>query len=479
MICPSSESAAVPGVYANHWNLIREGYRSIRPLGLFSRAYRKILGRYLRFYIPEGHRVLEVGCGDGSLCQELPGRPYTGLDLSPEQVDAARRANPENTFHCGAGEVFSFDDTYDTLLLSDVLNEAADVQALLANLRNAATAETRLVINVHNTLWRPILGTARRLGLKPVRPLQNWLSSEDILNLLDLGGWELVRHECRVLCPHPLLGLGTLANRLLAPLFPWACLSLFFIARPKPVERRAEDFSVSIIIPARNEAGNIEAAVRRTPQLGKSTEIIFVEGHSSDETWATIQRVIAENPDRPIRAFQQSGKGKGDAMRLGYEKAKGDILMILDADLTVPPEDLPKFFEAIASGQAEFANGVRLVYPMEVAAMRFLNMCGNKFFSLLFSWLLSLPIKDTLCGTKVFRRHHYDLIEANRAFFGDFDPFGDFDLIFGAAKLNLRIRDIPIRYQSRVYGEPQIDRWRDGWLLIRMSWFAARKLKFF
>lgn len=166
-------------------------------------------------------------------------------------------------------------------------------------------------------------------------------------------------------------------------------------------------------------------------------------------------------------------------MRLGYEKATGEILMILDADLTVPPEDLPKFYDAIASGTAEFANGVRLVYPMEDEAMRFLNMCGNKFFSILFSWLLNLPMKDTLCGTKVFTQETYQKIADNRSYFGDFDPFGDFDLIFGAAKLNLAIRDIPVRYRSRTYGEPQIDRWRDGMLLIRMSAFAAKKLKFF
>lgn len=467
-----------PQVYEQHWARVREGYAQPGPLPTFSRGYRRVLGRYLRYYIPKANRVLEVGCGTGDLRRELPCREYTGLDLSGAQVEAARNAHHDGVFHCGAGETYRFEEKYDAILLSDTLNEAADVQAMLENLRSAATEDTRLVINAHNTLWRPILGTARRIGMKPSRPAQNWLSRDDIENLLDLGGWELVRSECRVLVPHELWGLGTLLNRFVAPFFPWFCLCLFFIARPKPAPKPAEDFTVSVIIPARNEAGNIEAAVRRTPKMGKSTEILFIEGHSQDDTWETVQRVIAANPDLSIRAFQQTGKGKGDAMRLGYEKASGDILMILDADLTVPPEDLPKFFEAIASGQAEFANGVRLVYPMEVAAMRFLNMCGNKFFSLLFSWLLSLPIKDTLCGTKVFRRRHYDQIEANRTFFGDFDPFGDFDLIFGAAKLNLRIRDIPIRYQSRVYGEPQIDRWRDGWLLIRMSWFAARKLKF-
>jgi glycosyltransferase involved in cell wall biosynthesis len=256
---------------------------------------------------------------------------------------------------------------------------------------------------------------------------------------------------------------------------------LLFVARraSAPVASvAAAEPSASVIIPARNEAGNIVKAIERVPDMGSHTEIIFVEGNSSDNTWDAIQQVISQFPERTIRAYQQSGKGKGDAMRTGYAQANGDIVLILDADLTVPPEDLPKFFNAVANGQADFANGVRLVYPMEDEAMRFLNMCGNKFFSFAFSWLLGQTIKDTLCGTKVFRREDYLRIEANRSYFGDFDPFGDFDLIFGAARLNLKIRDIPVRYQSRVYGSTQINRWRDGWLLIRMCAFAARKLKF-
>jgi glycosyltransferase involved in cell wall biosynthesis len=235
---------------------------------------------------------------------------------------------------------------------------------------------------------------------------------------------------------------------------------------------------VSVVIPARNEAGNIEAAVRRIPQMGAGTELIFVEGHSRDATWGEIQRVARENPDLKIKILQQTGRGKGDAVRAGFAAATGDILMILDADLTMPPEELPKFYEILASGRAEFANGCRLVYPMEEHAMQFMNLCANKAFGLIFSWLLGQHVKDTLCGTKVLSRAHYERIAANRSYFGDFDPFGDFDLLFGAAKLNLKIADVPIRYRERTYGETNIQRWKHGWLLLRMVLFAARKLKF-
>jgi glycosyltransferase involved in cell wall biosynthesis len=235
---------------------------------------------------------------------------------------------------------------------------------------------------------------------------------------------------------------------------------------------------VSVIVPARNEAGNVPEIFERVPDMAGGTEIVFVEGHSGDDTRAAIELGIAANPRRLASLHVQTGKGKGDAVRMGFAAATGDILMILDADLTMPPEELPKFYDVLASGRAEFANGVRLVYPMDEEAMQFLNLCANKAFGLIFTWLLGQPVKDTLCGTKVLSRAHYEQVAANRAYFGDFDPFGDFDLLFGAAKLNLKIADVPIRYKERTYGTTNIQRWSHGWLLLRMVLFAARKLKF-
>jgi glycosyltransferase involved in cell wall biosynthesis len=212
--------------------------------------------------------------------------------------------------------------------------------------------------------------------------------------------------------------------------------------------------------------------------MGGGTELIFVEGNSSDDTFCAIEREIAKRPGYQAKLFKQPGKGKGDAVRMGFANATGELLMILDADLTVPPEDLPRFYEAWHSGRAEFVNGVRLVYPMEEKSMRFLNLVGNKFFSLAFSWLLSQPVKDTLCGTKVLGRKQYEMIASNRAYFGQIDPFGDFDLLFGAAKFNLKIVDMPIRYRERTYGETNIQRWKHGILLLRMVLLASRKIKF-
>jgi SAM-dependent methyltransferase len=442
-----------------------------------ARAYRALLAHHYNLLIPAEASVLEIGCGPGTLLGALRAKRKVGVDLSPAQIATARCHVPEAEFFTQAGELLELSETFDVIIVSDTLNLAADVQRLLERLHTVAHADTRLILNFQNTLWRPWLSLARGLGLKARQPQNSWLASSDVRNLLRLAGWTPVTRQSRILVPFAAFGIGSAINRWLAPLLQWFCLTIFFVARRSRTPL-AKPATVSVIIPARNEAGNIAAAVARTPEMGAGTELVFVEGHSRDDTWGAIQRVAAANPQRKIKILQQTGKGKGDAVRAGFAVATGDILMILDADLTMPPEELPKFHHVIASGGAEFANGVRLVYPMDEKAMQFLNLCANKAFGLIFTWLLGQPVKDTLCGTKVLTRAHYDRIAANREYFGDFDPFGDFDLLFGAAKLNLKIADVPIRYRERTYGTTNIQRWSHGWLLLRMVVFAARKLKF-
>jgi SAM-dependent methyltransferase len=442
-----------------------------------AKSYRTLLAHYYNLLIPPGASVLELGCGDGELLAQLKVTQKTGVDISATQLQRARARLPEARFYEQAGERLMLEGTFDVIIVSDTLNYAADAELLLDRLAEHAHPGTRLLLNYHNNLWKPLFKLAELFGQRRGGAPDSWLASTDVQNLLELSQWEEIKRQHRLLWPFPTPVLSTLLNRWLAPIFPWFGFSIFLVARLRP-RGPAQELSVSIVIPARNEAGNIEAAVKRIPKMGRELELIFIEGHSRDETWAEIERVKAAYPDRKIVALRQSGKGKGNAVREAFAVATGDVLMILDADLTMPPEDLPKFYEALASGKAEFANGSRLVYPMEKGAMQFLNMVANKFFGLSFSWLLGQRVKDTLCGTKVLRREHYHQIAANRAYFGDFDPFGDFDLIFGADKLNLKIRDVPIRYRERTYGSTNIQRWRHGLLLFRMLAFAARKLKF-
>jgi glycosyltransferase involved in cell wall biosynthesis len=300
--------------------------------------------------------------------------------------------------------------------------------------------------------------------------------------MLALADFEVVRDDSHLVCPVRIPLLSDLLNRYLGrlPVLEWFSLVFGIVARPAPVRgaasRKAEP-SVSVVIPCRNEAGHIAPLVASLPKLPAGSEFLFVEGNSTDDTAAVIERAVANHPELPLRFFRQPGRGKGDAVRFGFAQAKGDVLLILDSDLGVAPADVPKFVAALARGKCEMVNGSRLVYPMEGRAMRFLNLVANKFFALLFSWLLGQQVRDTLCGTKALWREDYLRIEANRSYFGDFDPFGDFDLLFGAARLNLRIVDLAVRYHERQYGETNISRFRHGWLLLRMSVFAARKLK--
>jgi len=445
--------------------------------GWAANAYHRLLAHYYNLVIPEEASVLEIGCGSGRLLSQLRARRKAGVDLSERLIEQARQRVPDGTFQVQAGETLLLDEQFDCIIISETTNFAADVQLMLERLHAVSHGQTRLIVNFFNNLWRPLSALATFVGMRARQPDTNWLSSTDMRNLMTISGWETVTTTHRILFPFDSPVVDFIFNRCVAPLIPSACLSIFSVARPLP-RPRPRDMTVSVIIPARNEAGNIEAAVHRTPKMGVGTELIFVEGGSNDDTWAEIQRVAHAFPERRIRWLKQTGHGKGDAVRAGFAAATGDILMILDADLTVQPEELPKFYEALASGRTEFCNGVRLVYPMQDEAMRFLNLCANKAFSLIFSWLLGQPVKDTLCGTKALRRSDYERLAAGRAYFGDFDPFGDFDLLFGAGKLGLRITDIPVRYCDRTYGTTNIQRWQHGWLLLRMVIFAARKLKF-
>jgi len=441
------------------------------------RFYHTLLQRLYAFFIPPGLRVLEVGCAFGDLLAAVKPARGAGVDFSAETLRVARERFPELNFENVDAAVFEPKEKFDYIIVSDLINDLPDVQRFFEQLQHAAHSDTRLVLNFFNNLWRPALALATKLGWKAPNPPQNWLSLGDVKNLLHLAGWEVIKTDERILWPVRTPLLDALCNRWLAPLLKHFCLTIFIVARPRPAHEK-KAFRCSVVIPARNEAGNIEAAVQRTPEMGLGTEIIFVEGGSADNTWDEMQRVAKAYPQRNIKLLRQTGRGKGDAVRTGFAAATGDVLFILDADLTMPPEELPKFYEVARSGLGDFVNGVRLVYPMEEEAMRFLNMVANKFFGFAFTWLLGQPVKDTLCGTKVLFRSQYELIARNRSYFGDFDPFGDFDLLFGAAKLNLRIVDLPIRYKARTYGETNISRWKHGWLLLRMTWFAARRLKF-
>ncbi|HET9909253.1 MAG TPA: glycosyltransferase [Anaerolineales bacterium] len=456
-----------------HWDSVARKRDSWQGMG---RWYHQRMEEIYQFLVSPGLRVLEIGCSDGNLLAALHPSRGVGVDFSPEMIRRAKERHPELTFvHADAHDLSEIDGPFDVIILSDLVNDLWDVQRVLEQLQPLCTERTRVILNFYSRLWQLPLNIARGLNLATSNLYQNWLTREDMKVLLRLASFEPIRITQEVLWPLP---MGGLANRFIVRFWPFHHLAISNLMVARPIPKQRKEPVVSVIVPARNESGNIKAIFERTPRMGRETELVFVEGHSKDDTYESIKREIAAHPSTPSLLFQQTGIGKADAVRLGYSKANGDVLMILDADLTVPPEDLPRFYEALVSGKGEFINGVRLVYPMEKEAMQTLNFFGNKFFSLAFSWMLGQSIKDTLCGTKVLWKTDYERIAANRSYFGDFDPFGDYDLIFGAAKLNLRIVDLPIRYRERTYGSTNISRWKHGLLLMRMVAFAARRIKF-
>jgi SAM-dependent methyltransferase len=452
----------------------------------FSAYYWREISDYIRYFSHPDSSVLEIGCGNGDLLANIAGSKKTGIDLSETFIQWAKEKHKDSGIeflHMDANNI-TLSQTYDMIILSNLIGFVDDIENVFVQIKKCCHPNTKVIVQYYNAIWEPVIKFSEWTGLKQKTPIQNWLSTRDINNLLYISGFDVYRNSKRLIMPLYFPLLSFILNKYLAkfPFFRFFSFNIYSFAKPLP-ENNEENYdakySTTVVIPARNESGNIENAILRMPKFGKHTEIIFIEGNSTDDTWHKIQEIQKKYAGtHDIKIGQQTGKGKADAVREGYKIATGDILMILDADLTVPPEDLPKFYNAIASSKGDFINGTRLVYPMDKEAMRFLNYLGNHFFSWAFTWLLEQRFKDTLCGTKVMFREDYIKLTKNRKYFGEFDPFGDYDLLFGAHKLNLKIVEVPIRYKERTYGETNISRFKHGLILLRMCAFASRKCKF-
>lgn len=444
-----------------------------------NRYYHTRIQRLVGYVVPSGANVLEVGSSTGDLLASLQPSQGLGVDYAPAVIALAQEKHPDLKFQVlDAGSDSIPEGDYEYVIMSDLLGTLWDIQKTIGNVGKVMPEDSKLIITSHNYWWEPFLRVVEFFGLKSKQPTASWLTVKDIQNMLYLEDFEIIKADRKVLCPFYFPLISWLCNVVLVNLPIINKLGLVNIISARKLGRHHEEQSVSIVVPARNEKGNIEQAILRTPSFGSHQEFIFIEGHSQDQTYEEMQRVKNAYPDKDIKIMRQTGKGKGNAVREAFAAANGNILMILDADLTTPPEDMPKFYDALVENKGEFINGCRLVYPMEKQAMRFLNFLANKFFGVLFTYLLGQPLKDTLCGTKVLFKKDYLKIEANRSYFGDFDPFGDFDLLFGAAKLNLKMVEVIVRYRDRSYGSTQISRFRHGWLLLQMSAFAAKKIKF-
>jgi len=467
--------------FKEHFDWIAENDSRARSV---QRAFHSQIMEILRFHIPEGMSVLEWGCGRGDLLAALKPARGLGIDLSPKMVRQAQDRNGNENLEFRKGDLHTTDlgEKFDAIILDYLPGYLQDIHECFARLKPCCHARTRIYVLSLSHLYKPFLRLGTKLGWVMKQPESNWLSTGDLCNILALNDFEVIVRQSEQMMPFGIPLISGFFNRFLVrlPFFNHLGITNFIVARPEMAPELNGDITCSVVVPARNESGNIQAALDRIPTIGKRTEVIFVEGNSTDDTWDVIQdRCRAYQGPHKVKFLKQPGKGKWDAVYAGFDQAEGDILVIQDADLTAPPEDLPKFYEAVSTGRAEFANGCRLVYPMESQAMRFLNLLGNKFFAVALSYVLGQGFKDSLCGTKMLLRSDYERLLKRIEVLGDFDPFGDFNLLFGSSMLDLKIRDILVRYRDRQYGDTNISRFRHGWILLKMTWFGLRKVKFF
>lgn len=455
--------------------------RTVEQVRFFSRYwgyYYRELARMLGGIIPADVSLAQLGAENGHLLSLLTAAEKTAIESDEALLEEGRRLRQDIRFLKADFWNLAAPQTYEYVLLAEVTDSMRDVDVVLTGLRDLLNPEGRLVIVTRSSWWRPLFALAKRLPLIKTQPrFKGLLRLRDMHNMLRISGFEVVHYGRGVLCPVYIPLISWFLNRVLARVAPfqWFGAAQYIVARPVRVVAR--EASVSVIIAARNERGNIERLVERVPEFGKELELVFVEGNSRDGTWDEIVRVQkAYEGRRRIVALQQEGRGKWDAVKKGFSIATGELLMILDADMTVPPEDLPRFYRVFAEGHGDFINGSRMIYPMESRAMRFFNKLGNRFFAMFVGLIIRTKLSDTLCGTKVFRRSEWErmqrLPEAGR------DPFGDFEMLFGAHRLNLSIVELPVRYRDREYGETQINRWRDGWLLLKLCIHTWKSLRF-
>jgi len=437
------------------------------------------LGKMLRSIVEPGSRVLGVRCQTGRLLASVEPSFGVGVEIGDKMVDCARRNHPNLNFVRSDPEDLYLGETFDYILFDHVF-DTVDILQALERIRSHCTADTRLVVINYNQLWEPILELASKAGLRSKFVEPNWVSERDTEGFLHVAGFAPVRTHRLMLCPKwiPLLSsvLNGIAARL--PGLRRLCLINMIVARPLPEPKREDELTVSVVVPCLNEAGNVQSAVERIPVMGKDTEIIFCDDQSSDGTADEVRRMQTSHPEKIIRLVDGPGICKAENVWTGFRAARGDVVMILDADLSVMPEELPDFFRALARGRGEFINGSRLVYPVQRNAMKFTNMIGNKFFGLLFSFLLDQRIKDTLCGTKALWRKDWVRLERNLGVWGIRDAWGDYELLFGATKLHLAIVEVPVHYQERMHGVTKMTKVvSNGLRMLRICFHAWQRLQ--
>lgn len=433
----------------------------------------------LQFIVEPGKDILNVRCQTGWFLNILKPKNGVGVEISENMVGVARKLYPQFKYMISDPEKLCINNSFDYILFNN-LEDTVDIVNSFRSLKKMCIRHTRLILYTYNDLWKPILKLAERCGIKWKTHDPNWLSEYDLRNALHLAGFEWLKTYRIILLPIPIPIVSYFFNRLVARL-PGAerlCLINVLVARQSPKPIAPEDVSISVIIPCKNEKGNIRSTVERMPDMGKYLELIFCDDNSTDGTADKIIECKKIYPNKNIKLIHGPGICKAENVLEGFRAATCEVLMILDGDLTIMPEELPQFLLALVEGKGELINGSRFIYPFSRSAMKFGNFLGNKLFSMFFSFMLDQRIKDTLCGTKVFWRSDWENMEKLHGTWGIKDIWGDYELLFAAAKLNLRIVDLPVHYQERIYGTTKmVNVFWNAWNFFSFYLFGLIKLK--
>lgn len=453
---------------------IRKHFDSIAPdfdrYKLRNRYYHSGIKKLVSSIVPEGGKVLEVGCATGDLLDCVKAKEGLGVDFSERMVRIAGEKYPGLKFRTMDAENLDLNDKFDYVIMSNLLDYLEDIWSVLGEAKKVLTSDGKIIITTVNPVWEPIFRLGQKLNLKTPDTARNFITNKDIINLLELGGFEIIKEGLGMALPKYIPVISRFFNFLMPELpgLRQLCVMQYIVAK---IKRPRRELSCSVIVPCHNEEGNVESLLRRTPKMGKFTELIVVDDGSTDRTAEKVNQEINRDLEVKLISYKPN-RGKGHAVKVGFDNARGEVIMILDADMAVMPEELPRFFRLFEEGLADFVNGTRLIYPMEKKAMPIINYVGNKIFNLILSWLMEQRVSDTLCGTKALFKKDYKNIRMKDT------SWGDFDLLVGAGKLCLKIREMPVHYKERTAGESKMKVFKHGWVLLGVCWRGLRELKF-
>lgn len=436
--------------------------------------YYSTIKTFISRIIPEGSSVLEVGCGTGEILATTKPQRGVGIDISKKMVELASQKFPQYTFIHSPIEDLQLGEKFDYIVMIDVVDHVHDVMDVFHSLYRFCHSETQVILTTINPWWDPILSVMEKFGAKMPEGPHNFIEKRNLTKMLELMDFSISYSGYMLLFPKKIPVLSFLANSIGTRMWGIQKMSAVQYMLIHPMVKNDIDLRLgcSVIIPCYNEQDNIEEAIRRTPQMGRETEIIVVNDCSTDNTAQKVRDLQSRYPNLKLVDYSPN-RGKGYAVRKGFEAATQEVLMILDADISTPPEELPRFFDPLNKGICQFVNGTRMVYPMENQAMRTLNLFGNKIFGFIMSFVTQQNLTDTLCGTKAFYKKDLKMIKWG------LDKWGDFDLLFGAARTGKKIMEVPVHYMTRKSGESKMRSFRHGVHLLRACYLGFKELVFF